>query len=198
MQQNNVIYGAFGQRTAPLPGSMARLPENTPATLQNGLLAQLRVLKELAELINDPELPKEIAEPLRTELQQLEEQAQSTSKKMSEMHDNRVFLEVQSELKDLGAKLVAFEADVLHKTGASIEVIEPAPHTGSLQQPQTQLAVSKSIWNSPKFWLGLGISVAAFGGLVWWGVYGRNASEDKEPMYKTIQKVKLRKALPAR
>ena len=66
--QNNVIYGAFGQTRAASPApettTLTRLDENTPATLSNRIHASLKVLNELAELINEPGLPKEIGDPL--------------------------------------------------------------------------------------------------------------------------------------
>ncbi len=196
--QNNVIYGAFGQRTATVPGSIARLPENTPTTLQTGLLAQLKVLSDLAELIHDPDLPKEITAPLQTELEKLQLQAKGIGEKIPQMSDNRIFLEVQTELKELGSRLVTFEAEVLHKTGATIEVIEPArvPTTSTIGAIQP--VGKSSVWNSPKFWLGLSVGIAALGGLVWWGVHGQDSDAEDEPMYQKMQKVKLRKALPAR
>jgi hypothetical protein len=198
--QNNVIYGSFGQARPPqqAPTALSRLPDNSPSALHSRLLAGINVLGDLKELIEDPELPKEIAEPLRAGFQQLESSANGLTEKLRQAHtDDRMFLELQTDLKSFGLRLVDFEALVLHKTGATIEVVEspvpaPTPHPLAAVRPQG------SIWNSPAFWLSLSLGVSVLGGLVWWGVYYQGSSDENEPTVRKIEKVKLKRALPAR
>jgi hypothetical protein len=198
--QSNVIYGAFGQTRAPTTAAdtntLARLDENTPTTLSNRIHASLNVLKDLSELVEQAGLPKEAADPIRTRLTELQNTANALAMKLLRAHtDDRVFLEVQPNIVEFGQQLVAFEADVMHKTGAELELVETPPPP-VLSQVRAALTPTKGFVNSPKFWVGLSVGVAALSGLVWWGFHKEKPT--KEDFTGKVQRVKLRRALAAR
>lgn len=199
--QNNVIYGAFGQtRTvsaAPENASLARFDEITPTAMSARLTAQRRVLSDLAELINEPGLPQEIALPLKKELADLQETAVGLASKIVQAHTNdQVFLEIQGEVSNFGTRLIEFEGIVLHKTGAEIELVEPPPPP-ALTQMRAAIGTPSKWVNSPKFWIGASVGVAALGGLLWWAVQ-KEKPAPKEDFSKSVTRVKLRRAMPAR
>lgn len=223
---NNVVYAAFGQMRATqtekqTAAPLTTLSQNTPTTLAQRFTAQVSVLHDLRDLIVDPNLPKEISEPLLKEFQTLKTTATAIQEKLLRVHTNdQVFLEVQPELTAFGQKLIEFETTVLHKTGASLELVEPtgtgadvagtgvgtrvnAAHpTNSLRRLEGTAA---RLWKTPKFWIGLSIGVSVLAGLTWWGLHGRSESEDararahkSESTKPKFEKVKLRRALAAR
>lgn len=193
--QNNVIYGAFPPALDNT--SLARVDDNTPARLNSRIHASLKVLNDLSGLIEDSGLPKEHAEPLRTKLNELQTRANELAQKLIRSHtDDSLFLQLQTDTTEFGKQLVEFEADVMHKTGAELELVE-APAPPVLQQIGNALAPTGKWVNNPKFWVGLSVGVAALGGLVWWGLH-REPAKDKEDFTTKVQRVKLRRAMPAR
>lgn len=83
----------------------------------------------------------------------------------------------------------------MHQTGAELELIE-APAPPVMQQVRSALTPSTKWVNSPKFWIGLSVGVAALSGLIWWGTQKEKPA--KEDFSTKVQRVKLRRALPAR
>lgn len=199
--QGNVIYGAFGQTRAPETSqttTIARVDENTPATLYTRINASLKVLGELATLIDSSGLPQEDTTSLRTKLRDLELTAGKLSTDLLRAQtDDKVFLQAQTEISLFGKQLVEFEAEVMHKTGAELELVE-APPLPMLSQVKQALTPPRTLINSPRFWLGLSAGVAVLGGLVWWGFHKDNKPTDKEDFSTKVQRVKLRRAMPAR
>lgn len=201
--QNNVIYGAFGhtrsaQNADASTGALARV-ENTPATLNQRVQASLQVLRDLASLIADSGLPKEATEPITRRLEKLRDQAASIATKLSQSeHDNALFLQAQSDLTAFGKELVEFESDVMHTTGAELELVE-APVQPLFTQVQSNLGLGRSArWiNNPRFWVGLSVGVAAVTGAVWWGFYKKKPIT-KDDFPAKVTRVKLRRAMPAR
>lgn len=198
--QNNVIYGAFGSTRiadAPsAPSSIARVQETTPATLSGRLAAQIKVLNELGALLEEPDLPTEISHPLKARLTILHTHADELSKRLVKAHtDDQAFLAVQPELTKFTSALLEFEADVMHKTGAQLELVNiPQPSAPMTQQLH---GLGSKLVNSPKFWLSLSAGVAVLGGLLYWGLNHKQRSTS-EPLIKKVERVKLRRAMPAR
>jgi hypothetical protein len=196
--QNNVIYGAFGQKSALETASLTRVADNTPTTLNSRIQASKNVLRELSALIAESGLPKEAIDALNKRATELQDKATSIATQLVHADtDNQLFLQVQTELADFGHQLVAFEADVMHQTGAELELVE-APPPPVMQQMQTALRGATRGWkDSPRFWIGLSVGVAALGGLLWWG-FQKEKPPTKEDFTSKVQRVKLRRALPAR
>jgi len=199
MASDNVVYGTFGQTrgigTVEKPTESTAISQHTPSSLEQRFGSQIAVLLDLAGLLADPSLPKEVSTPLYDQLRALKESADQIKAKLEQSHTNdQIFLEVQPEIATFGRQLIAFETEVLNKTGASIEVVEPQ------KQPQTMLSLKNRLMESTTFWLAISVGVGALGALAYWQLNKkpkRHLRGGDDPPNK-FKKVKLRRALAAR
>ena len=199
MASDNVVYGTFGQTrsigTVEKPTEGTAISQHTPSSLEQRFSSQIAVLRDLAGLLADPSLPVEVSTGLHDQLRVLKESADKIKAKLEQAHTNdQVFLEVQPEIAAFGKQLIAFEADVLDKTGASIELIEPP------KQPNTAMQLKNKLMASPSFWIALSVGVGALGALAYWQLNKkpkRHLRGDDDAPNK-FKKVKLRRALAAR
>jgi len=197
MASDNVVYGTFGHPrgigTVGKPTESTAISQHTPSSLEQRFGSQIAVLLDLAGLLADPSLPKEVSAPLYDQLRALKESADQIKKKLEQSYTNdQIFLEVQPEIATFGRQLVAFETEVLDKTGASIELVEPP-------KPQTAMSLKTKLMESTTFWLAISVGVGALGALAYWQLnkkpkrHVRGADDAGK-----FKKVKLRRALAAR